>query len=73
VRSAARTAAGPLLRDVELFDVFRGPQFGDDQKALALRLRLNAGNRTLEMGEALEVRGRVAAALRTELSATIRE
>ncbi len=73
VRRVARTAAGALLREVELFDVFRGAQFGEDQKALAIRLRLNAGNRTLEMAEALEVRGRVAAALRTELSATIRE
>jgi len=73
VRRTARDAAGPLLRDVELFDVFRGPQFGEDRKALAVRLRLNAGSRTLEMAEALEVRSRVAAALRSSLSATIRE
>jgi phenylalanyl-tRNA synthetase beta chain len=73
VRSAARAAAGPLLRGVEIFDVFRGPQFGEGRLAMALRLRLNGGDRTLEMSEALSVRAGVAAALRERLGATIRE
>jgi phenylalanyl-tRNA synthetase beta chain len=73
VRDVARAAAGPLLRDVEIFDVFRGPQFGEGRLAMALRLRLNGGDRTLEMSEALAVRAEVAAALRERLDATIRE
>jgi hypothetical protein len=40
---------------------------------MALRLRLNGGDRTLEMSEALAVRAEVAAALRERLDATIRE
>jgi phenylalanyl-tRNA synthetase beta chain len=73
IRRVSRDSAGPLLRGVEIFDVFRGPQFGEDKLAVALRLRLNAGDRTLEMSEALAVRAAVAAALRERLGATIRE
>jgi phenylalanyl-tRNA synthetase beta chain len=73
IRAAARESAGALLREVEIFDVFRGPQIGENKKAIALRLRLNAGDRTLEMSEALAVRAAVAGALREELGATIRE
>ena len=73
IRDAARGSAGALLREVEIFDVFRGPQIGEGKKAVALRLRLNAGDRTLEMSEALAVRSVVTAALRQGLGATIRE
>jgi phenylalanyl-tRNA synthetase beta chain len=73
IRAAARESAGALLREVEIFDVFRGPQIGEDKKAIALRLRLNGGDRTLEMSEALAVRTAVTSALRERLHATIRE
>lgn len=73
VRDTARSAAGPWLRSVEVFDQFFSDQFGEGKKALAIRLRLNAGERTLEMAEALEVRARVASALATSLAAQIRE
>jgi len=73
VRDTVRVAAGPLLREVEVFDEFRGAQFGDDRKGLAVRLRLNGGERTLEMSEALEARARATEALRKELGAQIRE
>ncbi|HET9955229.1 MAG TPA: phenylalanine--tRNA ligase subunit beta [Polyangiaceae bacterium] len=73
IRSVARQAAGELLRDVEVFDQFFSAEFGEDRKAIAIRLRLNAGQRTLEMAEAVQVRERVARALESELSARIRE
>lgn len=72
IRSVVRAVAGPFLRDVEAFDEFRGAQFGE-RKAIAIRLRLNAGERTLEMNEALAIRARVAEALVAELGAQIRE
>jgi phenylalanyl-tRNA synthetase beta chain len=72
LRDVSRRAAGPLLRDVEVFDQFYKPEFGE-RKSVAIRLRLNAGERTLEMAEALEVRARVARALEAELGAQIRE
>lgn len=73
VRQVVREAGGPLLRKVEAFDQFLGDQFGESKKALAIRLRLNAGERTLEMSEALEVRSRVARALERTLAVQIRE
>ena len=73
VREVIRDAGGPWLRAVDVFDQFFSAQFGDDKKALAVRLRLNAGERTLEMTEALEVRARAARALERALGAQIRE
>jgi phenylalanyl-tRNA synthetase beta chain len=73
VTKLVREFAGPLLRDAEVFDQFFDDKFGPNEKALAVRLRLNAGERTLEMTEALEVRSRVARALESALSARIRE
>ncbi|MGC4091032.1 MAG: hypothetical protein QM756_24790 [Polyangiaceae bacterium] len=72
IRGAAREVAGPLLREVEVFDQFFNPEL-PEQKSVAIRLRLNAGERTLEMSEALAVRERVARALEQKLSAKIRE
>lgn len=68
----ARRVGGPLLRDVEVFDQFVKPEFGE-RKSIAIRLRLNAGERTLEMAEAVLVRARIARALEAELAAQIRE
>lgn len=68
----AERAGGPLLRSVEVFDQFFNPEL-PKQKSIAIRLRLNAGQRTLEMSEALAVRESVARALEGQLSAKIRE
>lgn len=73
VRQIARETAGPMLREVEVFDEFLDEKLGEDRKSLAIRLRLNAGERTLQMEEALAVRARVAEALRARLPAEIRE
>ncbi|MBF8290977.1 MAG: phenylalanine--tRNA ligase subunit beta [Chloroflexi bacterium] len=40
-------AAGPLLRAVRLFDVYRGANLPPDARSLAFRLRFSAGDRTL--------------------------
>ncbi len=66
-------AREPLLRGAEVFDLFRSDQFGAERKAMAVRIRLNAGDRTLEMAEALEIRSRIARAFEKELGATVRE
>jgi phenylalanyl-tRNA synthetase beta chain len=72
IRKTAQVAGGPLLRSVEVFDQFFNPEL-PEQKSIAIRLRLNAGERTLEMSEALAVRESIARALESELSAKIRE
>jgi phenylalanyl-tRNA synthetase beta chain len=42
-----RTNAGALLRDVALFDIYRGIPLGASEKSVAVRLRLGAPDRTL--------------------------
>ncbi len=47
IAEAIREAAGPLLVDLSLFDVFRGHPVPDGRRSLAYRLRLQAQDRTL--------------------------
>ena len=45
--AALRSAAGPLLVSIGLFDVFRGGTVPEGSRSLAYRLRLQASDRTL--------------------------
>ncbi|MDT5410678.1 MAG: phenylalanyl-tRNA synthetase beta chain [Mycobacterium sp.] len=56
VEDAVRDGAGELLEDVRLFDVYTGPQVGDDRKSLTFALRFRAADRTLTEDEASAVR-----------------
>ncbi len=47
IATAIRDAAGSLLVDLSLFDVFRGHPVPDGSRSLAYRLRLQASDRTL--------------------------
>jgi phenylalanyl-tRNA synthetase beta chain len=47
VVDAVRAGAGELLEDVQLFDVYTGPQIGEGRKSLTLALRFRAPDRTL--------------------------
>jgi len=47
IAAAIREAAGPLLVDLSLFDVFRGYPVPESHRSLAYRLRLQAQDRTL--------------------------
>ncbi|HLH99150.1 MAG TPA: phenylalanine--tRNA ligase subunit beta, partial [Acidimicrobiales bacterium] len=47
VADSLRRAAGELLEDLALFDVFRSSSLGQDRRSLAFRLRLRAQDRTL--------------------------
>jgi phenylalanyl-tRNA synthetase beta chain len=53
-----RDAAGGLLEEVRLFDVFRSDALGEGRKSLAFTLRFRAPDRTLTDDEVGEVRGR---------------
>ena len=57
VEASIRRHAGPLLRSVTLFDIYRGRPLGDDEKSLAYRLAFGADDRTLvedEVDEAID-------------------
>jgi phenylalanyl-tRNA synthetase beta chain len=72
VAATIRAAAGPLLADLELFDVFRGPQLGEGRRSLAYRLRLQADDHTLTDAEVGGVRDAVVAAVGDAHGATLR-
>jgi phenylalanyl-tRNA synthetase beta chain len=62
VEALVRDRAGSLLRDVRLFDIYRGVPLAADEKSLAFRLRLGS-DRTLTEGEVEEAVGGVVGAL----------
>jgi len=69
---AAREAAGSLLREVRVFDVYRGEQVGEGRKSVALHLAFQSPERTLTDDEAAEARGRIVAALAERFGADLR-
>jgi phenylalanyl-tRNA synthetase beta chain len=69
---SAHEAAGPLLRDVRVFDVYRGDQVGEGRKSVALHLSFQSPERTLTDEEAAELRGRIVAALAERFGAELR-
>lgn len=56
VADAVREGAGELLEDLQLFDVFTGPQIGEDRKSLTFALRFRAPDRTLTEDDATVAR-----------------
>ncbi len=56
VQDAVRDGAGELLEDVRLFDVYTGPQVGENRKSLTFALRFRAADRTLTEVEASAAR-----------------
>jgi phenylalanyl-tRNA synthetase beta chain len=69
---AIREAAGDLLEDVQLFDVFRGGSVPTGRKSLAFSLRYRAPDRTLEDDEVSATHARVEQALQRRFGAEVR-
>ncbi len=72
VETVIWNAGGDLLREVRLFDLYRGEQIGAGYKSLAYRLVYQADDRTLADDDAKKIRARIIKALERELSATLR-
>jgi phenylalanyl-tRNA synthetase beta chain len=56
VQDAVREGAGELLEDIQLFDVYTGPQIGENRKSLTFALRFRAPDRTLTEDDASAAR-----------------
>src|SRR5690242_16729839 len=69
----ARAAAGSLLQDVRIFDIYRGPGIDSGRKSVALGLILQDSSRTLTDEDADGAMARVAERLQRDLGATIRD
>ena len=69
---AITSAAGKLLRDVRLFDIYRGANLGEGKKSLAFSLELRADDRTLTDSDTEPVISKVLKALEEQCGATLR-
>jgi phenylalanyl-tRNA synthetase beta chain len=68
----AHEAAGALLREARVFDVYRGDQVGAGRKSVAIHLAFQSPERTLTEGEASELRSTIVTALAARFGAELR-
>jgi phenylalanyl-tRNA synthetase beta chain len=70
--NAAHEAAGSLLREARVFDVYRGEQVGAGRKSVAIHLAFQSPERTLTDEEAAELRKAIIALLTERFGAELR-
>ncbi|HEX7254859.1 MAG TPA: phenylalanine--tRNA ligase subunit beta [Gaiellaceae bacterium] len=70
--AAAQEAAGPELRRMTPFDVYRGEQVGAGRKSIAFRVEFRSPERTLTDEEAAGLREKIVGALRDRFGAELR-
>jgi phenylalanyl-tRNA synthetase beta chain len=70
--AAARAAAGPELRDLRPFDVYRGDQVGPGKKSIAFAASFQSPDRTLSDEDAARLRRRIVEALSRDFGAVLR-
>jgi phenylalanyl-tRNA synthetase beta chain len=69
---AIRAAAGDVLRDVAVFDEYRGAQTGEGKRSLAFRVAFGSNERTLTDADAAPIRARIVEALARDFGAVLR-
>ena len=72
VEDVITAAAGKLLRNIRLFDIYRGNGVPEGKKSLAFSLELRADDRTLTDADSEQVMTKVITALETNLAAVRR-
>jgi len=70
--AAAFEAAGPELREMRAFDVYRGDQAGEGKKSVAFAVTFQSPERTLTDEDAAALRARIVAALADRFGAELR-
>jgi phenylalanyl-tRNA synthetase beta chain len=70
--AAIREAAGELLRELEVFDEYRGEQIGEGKRSLAFRLAFGSAEGTLTDEDVAPVRASIVDALATRFGAVLR-
>ncbi len=72
VFAVAKRAGGKLVEDVSLFDIYRGPQVGENKKSVSVRVTLRASDRTLTLEEAEKAGSKILKTFENELGITLR-
>ena len=70
--AAAREAAGPELREMRAFDVYRGDQVGEGRKSIAFSVSFQSSERTLSDEDAAALREKIVDALAKRFGAELR-
>jgi phenylalanyl-tRNA synthetase beta chain len=70
--AAAREAAGPELREMRAFDVYRGDQVGEGRKSIAFAVSFQSPERTLSDENAAALREKIVNALAEHFGAELR-
>jgi phenylalanyl-tRNA synthetase beta chain len=70
--AAAREAAGPELREMRPFDVYRGGQVGEGRKSIAFSVEFQSAERTLSDEDAAALREKIVEELAKRLGAELR-
>ena len=72
IENVITASAGKLLRNVRLFDIYRGANLGENKKSLAFSLELRADDRTLTDADSEAVITKVLAALQETCGISLR-
>ncbi|MEI8105519.1 MAG: phenylalanine--tRNA ligase subunit beta [Actinomycetes bacterium] len=70
--AAAREAAGDELREIRVFDVYRGDQVGEGRKSVAFSVAYQSSERTLAEEDATRLRAAIVDALAARFGAELR-
>lgn len=66
-------AGGKLVENVVLFDIYRGPQLGENKKSVSLRVTLRAADRTLTVEEVEKVSKKILSDLKFRMGLELRK
>ena len=72
IENIIEKSAGKLLRNIRLFDIYRGVGIAEGKKSMAFSLELRADDRTLTDTDSEQVVSKVLNALKTELNVVLR-
>jgi phenylalanyl-tRNA synthetase beta chain len=72
IEEVIRSAGGPLVTKIQLFDLYRGEQVGPGKKSLAYSLTYQDPERTLTDQDVAKIRERIVKKLSQELDAKLR-
>ena len=73
IEKVIKEAGGKLLREIRLFDVYRGPQVGENKKSVAFALTYRHDDRTLTDDDVNKVHNKILDDLREKLDIVLRD